>query len=71
MTRMSKNRKDVLLRAAFDMLRRAKDDFYVRSPLEIETHYDEADCDGYCLLEDIADELGIYPETEPIALEQE
>ncbi len=27
------------------------------SPMEATIHYDEADCDGYCLMNDIAIEL--------------
>jgi hypothetical protein len=41
------------------MLRQANEDHYVRSPMEIVTHYDDADCDGHCLMEDIAHELEI------------
>lgn len=62
------NRKDVLLRAAYDLLTRAKDSHYVLEATGIQTFYDEANCDGYCLREDIAYELGIDEETEPIPL---
>jgi hypothetical protein len=53
------DRKTILLRATYDMLKQANQAHYVMSPLEIITHYDDADCDGFCLMQDIADELGI------------
>jgi hypothetical protein len=58
---MMSDRKTVLLLACYDMLKQAERDHFVRSPLEIITHYDDADCDGLCLMEDIADELEIEP----------
>lgn len=54
-----KDRKDILLRAAYDLLKRADKATYVVETLGILTHYDEADCDGYCLMDDIASELGL------------
>jgi hypothetical protein len=60
------NRKDILLRAAFDMIRKAENDHFVRSPLEITTFYDDADCDGYCLADDIASELEIDRKSQPL-----
>ena len=72
MSEMAKgNRKDVLLRAAFDMLRRSIDSPYIIETCEIETHYDGADCDGFCLMEDIAAELGIENDAKPIPLEKQ
>ena len=53
------DRKIVLLRAAYDLLKQADADHFVRQATEIIVHYDDADCDGYCLMEDIAAELGI------------
>jgi hypothetical protein len=60
-------RMATLLRAAFDMIRKAELSPTVESPLEILTHYDEADCDGSCLADDIATELGIERDAEPLA----
>ena len=54
-----KNRKDILLRAAFDMLRKCEDSHYIISPNETTVFYDGADCDGSCLADDIASELSI------------
>mgnify|MGYP001179480078 CR=1 FL=1 len=68
---MSKDRKDVLLRAAYDLLKRASQDHYVREATSILTRFDDANCDGYCLMEDIATELRLESETQPIPLEVE
>ncbi len=51
------DRKTVLLRACLDMLRKIEANGYVLSPFETTVHYDGADCDGACLMEDIASEL--------------
>lgn len=61
-----KNRKEILLRAAFDLLRKCEDAPFVQSPFELTAFYDEADCDGYCLMEDIATELGIDKTSKPL-----
>lgn len=51
------DRKTVLLQAAYDMLARCRDSKVVISPMETTVVYDEAICDGYCLMEDIKNEL--------------
>ncbi len=53
------DRKDILLRACYDMLKQCRDAHYVVSPMETTVFYDGADCDGSCLMEDIADVLDI------------
>ena len=53
------DRKTELLKAAYDLLKQAEQDHFVRSAMEITVHYDDAECDGNCLLEDIGLELGI------------
>jgi hypothetical protein len=63
-----KDRKLILLRAAYDLLKSASQDHYVREATSILTRYDEANCDGHCLMEDIAIELGIDSDTDPIPL---
>lgn len=63
-----KDRKEMLLRAAYDLLKRSTQDYYVREATSILTRYDDADCDGYCLMEDIAAELGLDDDTEPVPL---
>ena len=56
---MKQTRKDVLLKAAFDMLKKQHDAHYVISSMETTVFYDGVDCDGFCLMNDIADELGM------------
>lgn len=55
------DRKTVLLQACYDMLKKADDSHYVLNVMATTVRYDEAECDGHCLLEDIAIELGIEP----------
>ena len=52
----------VLLHAAYDLLKQAEEAHFVEQATEIVVHYDDADCDGFCLMEDIATELGIEDE---------
>lgn len=56
---MRDDRRQTLLQAAYDLLKKCDDPHYVLSPLEQEIYYDNADCDGGCLMNDIAAELGI------------
>ena len=46
-------RAKVLLKATLDLLQKQKDSHYVLNLLEITSFYDEAECDGYCLFDDI------------------
>ena len=55
----SMDRKTELLRAAYDILTECYESHYVRDALSVTAHYDDTDCDGYCLREDIAHELDI------------
>lgn len=52
-------RKDELLRAAYDLLKKQERSHYVLNLLGETAFYDSAECDGRCLMQDIADELGI------------
>lgn len=65
-----KDRKEILLRAAYDLLKRSTQDHFVQEATSILTRFDDADCDGYCLMKDIATELGLDDDTEPIPLGQ-
>jgi len=56
---MKIDRKLVLLKAAYDLLKQADEAHFVQQATEIIVHYGDADCDGVCLMEDIAIELGI------------
>ena len=53
------DRKIILLRACYDILKKCRDSHFVLSPMEITVFYDDADCDGACLMDDIAIELDI------------
>jgi hypothetical protein len=61
-------RKEILLRAAYDLLKIASQDHYVREATSIVTRFDDANCDGYRLMEDIAAELGLDDDEQPIPL---
>lgn len=66
------NRKDVLLRAAYDLIKRSTQSHYVQETTSIQVMYDDANCDGYCLMNDIAFELGFDDDyVEPIPLKKE
>jgi hypothetical protein len=58
-----KDRNNVLLRAAYDLLKKCRDSHYVLSAMSATVFYDDAECDGLCLLEDIADELDIVEDS--------
>lgn len=53
------DRKTVLLMACRDLLKKQINSIYVLDLLSETVFYDGADCDGYCLLEDIEIELDI------------
>lgn len=46
-------RAKVLLKATLDLLQKQKESHYVLNLLENTVFYDEAECDGYCLFDDI------------------
>lgn len=46
-------RKTVLLKACKDLFVKQQNSSYVLNLLNEKVHYDEEDCDGYCLLDDI------------------
>ena len=54
---MNLERAKVLLKACYDLLQKQEESHYVLNLLETTIHYDEADCDGYCLKDDIEAEL--------------
>lgn len=64
---METNRKLILLRAAYDLLKKCYDSRYVVSPMEITAYYDQADCDGHCLMSEIRDELGLDEGEPPLS----
>lgn len=46
-------RARILLKAAETLLEKQEDSYYVLNLLAETVYYDEAECDGYCLLDDI------------------
>jgi hypothetical protein len=58
-TVVDKERAELLLRAAYDILRQCHESIYVQNVMAVETAYDGVDCDGYCLMNDIADLLDL------------
>jgi hypothetical protein len=52
------DRKAVLLRAAYDLLKKQENSRIALYLLSETVYYDGADCDGECLMEDIKNELG-------------
>lgn len=56
---MNEDRKIILLKACRDLLQKQENSHYVLDLLSETVHYDEAECDGSCLLDDIKAELGI------------
>ena len=53
------DRKTILLRAAYDLLKKCNEGHYVKNALEEVVSYDGTLCDGYCLANDIAYELDL------------
>lgn len=53
------DRRDILLRAAYDLLQKQHDSGIVLNLLEETAHWDGQDCDGYCLREEIRDLLDL------------
>jgi len=53
------DRKEILLKAAYDLLKQCENAHFVEDPMFIKVNYDDAECDGSCLMQDIADELDI------------
>lgn len=65
---MREDRKITLLRAAWQLLNKQKEAHYVLEILNETVFYDDAECDGSCLMDDIEHELGaqLRPPLEPV-----
>jgi hypothetical protein len=61
-------RKNILLRAAYDLLKRSTQNHFVEEAAAILVQYDGANCDGSCLMDDIKIELDLPDRTQPIPL---
>jgi hypothetical protein len=46
-------RAKVLLKATHDILQKSANNHYVEEVLAMTVHYDDAECDGACLMDDI------------------
>ena len=56
----AEERAKILLKATHDILKKCKDSYYVLNALEVTAIWDEAECDGYCLMEDIENYFDEY-----------
>lgn len=65
------NRKDVLLRAAYDILKRVEEAPCVESAMSTLAFYDGTNCDGSCLMADIMYELDLEDGADPLPLAPE
>lgn len=57
---MTENRKDILLKACMELLQKQDNSVFVLNLLEENVFYDDANCDGFCLLDDIKAELNLF-----------
>ena len=57
-------RANILLKATYDILQKQKDSPYVLNIFEQTAVWDGAECDGYCLMEEIEDYLEYGAEVE-------
>ena len=60
------DRKSVLLRAVYDILTKCDRSHYVLEANATTAYYDGTECDGNCLRTEIAQELGIDDDTNPL-----
>lgn len=56
------NRKDILLKATLELLETCDEGKYIKNVLYETSFYDGTNCDGFCLMQDIKDELGLDDE---------
>ena len=57
-----------LLRAAYDLIKRSTQNHFVEEAATILVQYDGANCDGSCLMNDIAIELDLPDRAQPVPL---
>lgn len=69
--RINEDRKDILLRAAYDILKRCAEGPHVVSPSEVCARWDDANCSGDCLMEEIACLLELGVDEMPIPIEDD
>lgn len=61
-TKQDIERAEILLKAAYNILKQCEDSFYVLNVLGVTAEWDGVECDGACLLNDINDLLEIDEE---------
>jgi len=54
---MSEDRRNILLKATLDILKQCDEGPYVKDVFTVTAIWDGAECDGYCLMEEIDDLL--------------
>lgn len=64
-------RAKTLLKATKELLEKQDNSYYVLNLLEETVFYDEAECDGYCLKDDIGDWFDELEEQETVPLEEQ
>lgn len=52
-------RMELLLKKAHELLTKCDESVYVVNPMGVIINYDEAECDGFCLMNDIAELLDL------------
>lgn len=60
------DRAKILLKATKDILTKCHDSFYVLDVMSVTAIWDEAECDGYCLKEEITELLKEFERQEKI-----
>ena len=53
MTKEQQERAKILMQAALDILNKCDEGIYVKNVMEVTAIWDEAECDGYCLKEEL------------------
>lgn len=64
-------RAETLLKATYRLLEKCEESPFVQDPLEMTITYDEAECDGYCLMNDIEHWFSMSDLTPPERKEDE
>lgn len=55
MTQLQQDRAKILIKATIDILAKCDSGMYVKNVMEETAFWDDAECDGYCLKEDLKD----------------
>lgn len=55
MNKEQQERTKILMQATLDILKKCNEGIYVKNVMEVSAIWDEAECDGYCLMEELED----------------